>query len=130
MTADEQETARKIKGYLDGGAAGLTSGTLYRLSQARAAALDRLADPVRAPAFALSGAGGAVRNSRPFYAQARVWVGVALIALAGFGWQQYRGYQAIQDAEEIDAKLLASDLPYDAYLDRGFQNWLKTAAQH
>ena len=27
--------------------------------------------------------------------------------------------------EEIDAALLTSELPIEAYLDRGFQNWLK-----
>lgn len=128
MTANEKEIARKITAYLDAGAAGLKSGTLYRLGQARAAALARMAEPKRAPELALAGAGGVAGGSRPLYAQARVWVGVALIALAAFGWQQYRVYQAIQDAEEIDAQLLASDLPIDAYLDRGFQNWLKTAA--
>ncbi len=129
MTANEKEIARKITAYLDAGTAGLKSGTLYRLGQARAAALARLAEPKRAPELALAGTGGTIAGPRPLYAQARVWIGVALIALAAFGWQQYRVYQAIQDAEEIDAQLLASDLPIDAYLDRGFQNWLKTAAQ-
>ena len=33
-------------------------------------------------------------------------------------------------AEEIDAMLLSSELPIDAYLDRGFQAWLKTAGQY
>ncbi len=130
MTADEREIARKIRGYLDAGAAGLTSGTLHRLGRAREAALARLADPRRAGELVLAGAGGTSGGTRPFYTQARVWVGVALIALAAFGWQQYRVWQTIEEAEEIDTQLLASDLPYNAYLDRGFQNWLKTAAQH
>jgi hypothetical protein len=30
--------------------------------------------------------------------------------------------------EEIDSLLLTDDLPIDAYLDRGFQNWLKKRA--
>lgn len=129
MMADEPEIARKITGYLDAGVAGLKSGTVYRLGQARAAALARLADPRREPEMALAGVGGTVGGSRPLFAQVRFWVGVALIALAGFGWQQYQAYQTIKDAEEIDAQLLSSDLPYDAYLDRGFQNWLRTVAQ-
>jgi uncharacterized iron-regulated membrane protein len=61
------------------------------------------------------------------------WSGVSLrvllpfaILVAGVGgaytWQQNQ-----RDAElvEIDARLLTDDLPIDAYLDRGFQNWLK-----
>lgn len=130
MTANEAEIARKIKEHLDSGAAGLKSGTLYRLAQARSVALERLTAPEGVAALALHGAAGTFGGSRPFYAQVRVWVGVALIALAGFGWQQYRAYETLQEAEEIDSKLLASDLPYDAYLDRGFQNWLRTAALH
>jgi hypothetical protein len=42
-----------------------------------------------------------------------------------YTWQQNR---VIADFEEIDSMLLTDDLPIDAYLDRGFQNWLKTRA--
>jgi hypothetical protein len=48
---------------------------------------------------------------------------VAVAAL--LTWQQNR---VISDFEEIDAMLLTDDLPIDAYLDRGFQTWLKTRA--
>jgi hypothetical protein len=30
----------------------------------------------------------------------------------------------LSELEETDAAILSSDLPIDAYLDRGFQNWL------
>lgn len=61
------------------------------------------------------------------------WSGVSLrmilplaILLAGvsgiYTWQQN---QRAAELEEIDALLLTDDLPIDAYLDRGFQNWLK-----
>ena len=33
--------------------------------------------------------------------------------------------QRAADVEELDAQLLADDLPIDAYLDRGFETWLK-----
>ena len=128
MTANDKEIAGKITAYLDAGTKELKSGTAYRLQQARAKALARLQDPMRSPEAALAGAGGTLGGSRPFYAQVRFWIGVALIAAAGFGWQQWQVYQAINEAEEIDAQLLSSDLPIDAYLDRGFQAWLKTAA--
>jgi len=128
MTTNDKEFAEKITAYLDAGTKELKSGTAYRLQQARAAALARLHEPLRAPEMALAG-GGTIGGGRPFYAQLRFWIGVALIAAAGFGWQQWQAYQAIQEAEEIDTRLLSSDLPIDAYLDRGFQTWLKTAAQ-
>ncbi len=130
MTANDKEIAGRIKTYLDAGTKELKSGTVYRLQQARAAALARVQDPRRAPEMALAGAGGTLGGTRPFYAQVRFWIGVALIAAAGFGWQQWQVYQAINEAEEIDAMLLSSELPIDAYLDRGFQAWLKTAGQY
>jgi hypothetical protein len=130
MTANDKEIAGRIKTYLDAGTKELKSGTVYRLQQARAAALARLQEPMRSPEAALAGAGGTLGGARPFYAQVRFWIGVALIAAAGFGWQQWQVYQAINEAEEIDAMLLSSELPIDAYLDRGFQAWLKTAGQH
>jgi hypothetical protein len=33
--------------------------------------------------------------------------------------------QRAADVEELDALLLTDDLPIDAYLDRGFETWLK-----
>ncbi len=134
MTANDKEIAGKITAYLDAGTKELKSGTTYRLQQARAAALARLQEPMRSPEAALAGAGGTLGGTRPFYAQVRFWIGVALIAAAGFGWQQWQAYQsfneAVHEAEEIDAMLLSSELPIDAYLDRGFQAWLKTAGQY
>jgi Protein of unknown function (DUF3619) len=61
------------------------------------------------------------------------WSGVSLrllapltalaVALAAvYTWQQN---QRVAELEEIDAQLLTDELPIDAYLDRGFQNWLK-----
>ena len=47
---------------------------------------------------------------------------VALSIAAIYTWQQNR---LLADTEEIDAGLLTDDLPIDAYLDRGFEAWLK-----
>lgn len=129
MTTHDEDFAKKITTYLDAAQRELKSGTVYRLQQARAAALARLAEPRRVGELAVTGGGGTIAGPRPFYAQLRFWAGVLLIALAGFGWQQWQAFQTVKEAEEIDAELLTSDLPIDAYLDRGFQVWLKTAAQ-
>ncbi|MDF3010205.1 MAG: DNA-directed polymerase specialized sigma subunit [Burkholderiales bacterium] len=55
----------------------------------------------------------------------RVLLPLALL-LAGligiYAWQQK---QTLAEIEEIDALLLTDELPLDAYLDRGFQDWLK-----
>ena len=129
----EKQTADKITAYLNEGAAGLRAGTTYRLQQARAAALARI-DPAYAeslalaPAFAGATAGG---HRRSWTSGPVRWLGVALIAAAAvFGWQQWRAVQQVHELQDLDAQILSSDLPLDAYLDRGFLNWLKDDSDH
>ena len=97
-----------------------------RLQQAREQALARLR-PEPAPALAwadnvvgqVGGWGGlALRVLLPF----------AMLLASGaaiYTWQQN---QRAAELEELDALLLTDDLPIDAYLDRGFQAWLKKRA--
>ena len=130
MTSRETEIANKIRPYLDQATAELKAGIVYRLQLARADALARLSDPQRVVAselaHALAGAGTASRPTTRF--SFRLWISIALFAVvAGFGWQQWRTFQDTREFEELDAQILSSDLPIDAYLDRGFQNWLKAS---
>ena len=131
----EEEFGRAVKAHLDHGAAEVRAGVAYRLQQARAAALARAAEPATAPggllrqAHGLVGIGGAgepQRATRPLLLQPRVWLGIALLAAALFGFQQWTAWQELEELEDLDAQILTSDLPIDAYLDRGFQQWLTT----
>ncbi|MEO8345950.1 MAG: DUF3619 family protein [Betaproteobacteria bacterium] len=135
MTAQDDDFAKKLTGYLDQGAAGLKAGTAYRLQQARALAVARLGEPagafnpvqVSGSRLAHAFAGGGVDGSgggRPLWTSARLWLGIAIIAAAVFGYQQWQAYQRVNEIEELDAQILSSDLPIDAYLDKGFRNWL------
>jgi Protein of unknown function (DUF3619) len=135
MTTEDKEFANKLTAYLDRSAANLKAGTAYKLQLARQAALARLALPQRAtamrltPALAGAGAGTNTAGGSPgFRTGFKLWLGILLIVAAGFGYQQWQAYQQLTDLEETDAAILASDLPIDAYLDRGFQNWLKSIA--
>jgi hypothetical protein len=131
MTADDHDFAKKITTYLDQGAGALKAGTAYKLQLARSAALAVLADPKRVarPQLALAGAGtGTVGGSQGIRIGVRYWLGILAIVLAVFGYQQWQAYQQLRDIEDTDAAILSSDLPIDAYLDRGFQNWLKHAS--
>ena len=131
----EHEIAARITAILDQGKDGLRAGTAYRLQQARAAALARLdpayaTAPGRAPAFA-GAAGGRHDTGRRSWGAPMRWLGVLLIAgAAAFGWQQWRAFQQVQEFQDLDAQILSSELPLDAYLDRGFLNWLKDDAEH
>jgi hypothetical protein len=124
---DEPEIANKIKAYLDHGAAELKPGTVYRLQVARREAMAALAEPERASELVLAGAhgGGGSPGRRHILADARVWIGVLLIVGAALYFQYWQSVQQVRDLEETDAAILTSDLPIDAYLDRGFQAWLK-----
>ena len=75
----------------------------------------------------MAGTGGAHGGPLRHAAERRVrWLGaVLLVAALGFGFQQWQAVQQVREFEELDLHLLASDLPIDAYLDRGFQNWLR-----
>ncbi len=131
MTDDQAQFAKKLTTYLDAGTAEIRSGTAYRLQQARSAALARLAqtDAVGIPqsrlAHAFAGSAGTVGQSGAnFWKSGRLWFGILLIAAAGFGYQQWQLYQQTREIAELDVQILTSDLPIDAYIDRGFQTWL------
>ena len=133
MKPEDNSFERKIVAALNAGAAGLRAGTAYRLQQARAAALARLAEPehVRAmrltPAFAGAGRGGSP-GGRTTLTRPTFWLGLVLVLAMAIGYQQWRAWQQVVELAEVDTAILTSDLPIDAYLDRGFQNWLKTLA--
>jgi Protein of unknown function (DUF3619) len=122
---NEREIAKKLTGYLDKGAAGLKSGVIYRLQLARAQALARAAEPRRAAELALAGSGGrSFGGRRHLLLDARLWVGILLLAGGLVYFQHWHSLQQARELADTDAAILSSDLPIEAYLDRGFQNWL------
>jgi len=138
MSSREDEFAARIRAHLDRSAGELRPGLAYRLQTARAEALARLsasADAVQvgglAGAHGLAGGGASLgsqpRPHRSVFGQARFWVGVLALAAAAFGYHQWTLWSGAQEKAELDVELLSSDLPFDAYLDRGFQNWLTTS---
>jgi hypothetical protein len=122
---NETETAKKITAYLDKGTAGLKAGTAYKLQLARQAAL-AASEPQRSSELALAGVrGGSLGGGRSRIGDARLWIGILLIVGGFIGFQAWQTAQQQRDIEETDAALLTSELPIEAYLDRGFQNWLQ-----
>lgn len=97
--------------------------TLDRLRQARELALARKR-PERSPALAWAGqsVGG---GGRGFVFWARVALPTLLLVIGLFGIYGWQQKQKVADRAELDALLLSDDLPIDAYLDKGFQAWLK-----
>ena len=56
---------------------------------------------------------------------ARVLLPALVLVLAAVGISRWQDNQVLAEVVEIDSQLLTDDLPIDAYLDRGFPNWLK-----
>ena|SRR5512134_992516 len=91
----------------------------------------------------------ALARQKPELAQGVTWMGgllarmggvrglslrliVPLLALAiglaaVYSWEQR---QRAAEVEELDALVLTGELPIDAYLDRGFEAWLKKRASY
>jgi hypothetical protein len=123
---NEHEIAKKITAYLDRGTAELKAGTAFKLQRARQRALSRLDEKTQpVPALVLAGTGGSTFGQRRFFPDARLWIGVLLIVGGVLGYQYWEQAQQARDIEETDAAILASELPIEAYLDQGFEAWLK-----
>jgi hypothetical protein len=119
----ERQFGNRIRHLLNQGAHEVKPALAQRLAAAREQALERRsAEPAMALADNVTGSIGWAGLAL------RVLVPLAMLA-AGAGamytWQQN---QRAAEIEEVDALLLTDDLPIDAYLDRGFQNWLKKRA--
>lgn len=98
-------------------------------AQLRAARMQALArhNPEAMAGLALAGnVMGRIGGARGL--SLRVLLPLAILAAAfaaTYAWQQG---QRVAEVEELDAQLLSSDLPIDAYLDQGFAAWLKRRA--
>ena len=123
---NEHEFAYKIKQELDKHLE-LDATTLGRLKAARERALTR--QRVTEPAFVLAWADAAVGRFSGNPASTSVALTGAALILALFGIHYWQQTPTLEEIEEIDAALLTSDLPINAYLDKSFDTWLKRS-QH
>jgi hypothetical protein len=58
----------------------------------------------------------------------RVLLPIILLIAAGSAVYRWQQDQSAAELVDIDSQLLTDELPIDAYLDRGFQNWLRKRA--
>jgi len=122
---NEVQLAHRIRHYLQEGAK-LNARQAARLRAAREQALAAYR-PDRIDEAALAG-GGVAGLARLRGLSLRVLLPAAILCaafVATYAWQQQ---QRAAEVEELDALLLSSDLPIDAYLDQGFAAWLKRRA--
>jgi hypothetical protein len=123
---NEQQTAHRIRQLLNRGL-DLDPGKLARLKAAREQALAR--QRVTSPVFVLAWADNVVgRFGGPASIIPRMLLPMAVLILGLIAVNQWRDSQTAAEIEEIDAAVLTGDLPLDAYLDKGFDAWLKRSS--
>ncbi len=104
----------------------LKPAALEALRAGRQRALARQAEAKTSPVMVLAGnvLGRAGLSSLP-----QVLLPLVLLVAAFFVFSGWQETQNIREIEEIDAAVLTDDLPIDAYIDKGFDAWLKRSSQ-
>jgi hypothetical protein len=120
---NEMQFGNKVRQILNRGLAGVQATTAERLRAARERALARQRAELSPAMSWADNVLGRVGGWGGF--AWRVVLPLATLVLALATVQYWQQDQRIAEIEEIDAQLLTDDLPIDAYLDRGFQHWLK-----
>jgi hypothetical protein len=133
MNQPDDELARKLVRYLNEGCRNLDQPMAERLLAARKAALSRYPGKT-APAWGWVTASQAIigrpADQRRLGSVPMLIAAAALVAaLIGVAyWQNYGNGQA-NELAEVDVGLLTDELPINAYLDRGFDSWLKRSSR-
>ena len=118
---NEAEFGKKLKLLLNDSARQIDDSKLDRLKIARESALAR--QKVAVPVFGLAWAGAKMGDMNVL--SPRYLLPVAALVLGAMSVNIWQQNQSVNEIEEIDASLLSGDLPINAYLDKGFDAWLK-----
>jgi hypothetical protein len=129
MNQPEHELARRIVQHLDHGVDQLGSGVRERLLVARKAALAQYREQ---PATGLAWAGQAVARFTESGTGIRSLIAVSTLAVVLASvvyWQNQNNNGTSTELADIDTGLLTGELPLNAYLDKGFDSWLKRSSR-
>ena len=126
---NEREYGRRIVQILDGGL-DLPASASARLQAARNRAI-AAQRPVQPSPLTVLADGIALRLAGPSQWLTHVLLPVALLVcgLVGLHYWNASHDGATTEAEELDSRILKGELPIDAYLDHGFQAWLKRSSE-
>ena len=128
MTQPEDGLTHRIIERLDQGADQIDRATRERLIDARERALERY----RAPSpsvFGLAWAGNVLAKFPGHRFGLRNWIALATLLLVLSSLAVWMSLGPTNEIAEIDAGLLADELPINAYLDKGFDSWLKRGSR-
>lgn len=125
---NDNDLAKKIIAHLDYGTSRLDGRTQYRLQAARQHALEAYAKPHHGFSLAWGSHAGKSGHSgahSPF----RIWTPLLVLVLGLMFVTYWQTTQQTNDVADIDAHLLAEDLPIHAFTDHGFDAWLTGSSQ-
>jgi hypothetical protein len=124
---EQDELGRRIAALLDDSADAVGPAQRERLRAARKLALDRHYEQrERALVPRLVTGIGSLTERPVFGIQYLIPMAALVLGLAGVA---YMHYTPMPDIADIDAGLLTDDLPINAYLDQGFDSWLKRSGR-
>jgi phage tail protein X len=121
---EQEQLAQRIIQRLDDGVDQLDAGTRERLLAARRAALARYQEArVRVFGLRVAGPVGEFLGQHVFGTSVAAVVTALVVATAGVAYWQSIAPNG--DSAEVEIALLTDELPINAYLDKGFDSWLK-----
>jgi hypothetical protein len=120
----QDELARRIVALLDEGVENIAPERRQQLSKAREQALARQrAEPARAWVPAWAGQFSRFTEHRVFGVRYLIPMAALVLGVAGVVYMQ--GMATSNEVTDIELGLLTDELPINAYLDKGFDSWLK-----
>ncbi|NJR72045.1 MAG: DUF3619 family protein [Gammaproteobacteria bacterium] len=119
---DERDFAQKITAILDGGLPHIEDSALVKLRDARAAAMTVYRAPVRV--LGLITVSGRIFEPAYLIRQPLFWLPI-LVIVATLVMTFVNQDDLYDESGAVDALLLTSELPIDAFLDNDFATWVK-----
>ncbi len=128
---NEHELGRKLARHLTHGLTNLDSGTLSALQAARKQALAKYVQHKPVFGLTLATPGGRIGHGHGHRSGFRyiAWVPVLALVIGLLAMSYWQTTQQQSETAEIDAHLLAAELPIHAYLDPEFNQWLENSSQ-
>lgn len=128
----ERDTAKKIVEILEQGVFSLDDATLAKLASARRQAVAAMDGGARVANVELAHAGLGRFMSTHLHGR-HAWmptlIALAIVLLVVAAVKTSLQNNSPWEPVEADALLLASDLPPEAYVDKGFDAWLENSSQ-
>jgi hypothetical protein len=121
---NENDFSKKLTGYLNDSATSISAPTAAKLHAARTKAMSAYREPIRV--MGLMTVSGHVVEPAYLVRKPLFWLPILAIAATILTMQLTATPDDIYDASgALDAGLLTSELPVDAFLDNDFATWVK-----